>query len=100
MEREGLGPRGAEKIVHAFAGADGKNPRSAVVRDAKGNLSGTTPLVGAYDLGAVYTISSAGVETVLYSFKGKSKGNLPLGGLVMDANGTFYGTTCQGRCVR
>ena len=48
MEREGLGQRGAEKIVHAFAGADGKNPRSAVAPPAKG---------GAFDKGTVFKLT-------------------------------------------
>ena len=35
-------------------------------------------------------------ETVLYSFKGGIDGAGPRAGLIFDANGALYGTTCEG----
>ena len=41
-------------------------------------------------------VAAAAQETVLYRFKGGADGNTPVAGLIMDANGTFYGTTFAG----
>jgi uncharacterized repeat protein (TIGR03803 family) len=46
-------------------------------------------------LGTVFKISLAGKFTVLHSFNG-TDGGAPLGGLVQDQYGNFYGTTSSG----
>jgi uncharacterized repeat protein (TIGR03803 family) len=43
-------------------------------------------------VGAVYKVTVSGQESVVYSFKGGSDGQLPFDALV-DVNGTLYGTT-------
>jgi uncharacterized repeat protein (TIGR03803 family) len=63
------------------------------VRDAAGNLYGTTELGGTFDDGTVFRIDPSGAETVLYSFAGSSDGEWPTGGLVRDKKGNLYGTT-------
>jgi uncharacterized repeat protein (TIGR03803 family) len=61
-----------EIVLHNFgslpAGAKGANPYAGVVRDAAGNLYGTTVNGGSSNDGAVYKIDTAGHEEVLYSF--------------------------------
>jgi uncharacterized repeat protein (TIGR03803 family) len=99
-------PDGREKVLHSFCPpnsgcSDGKYPSQAgLVRDAKGNLYGTTPSGGANGFGVVFETSPAGKETVLYSFcpanSGCSDGEGPIAGVVRDANGNLYGTTLLG----
>ena len=90
-------------VLHAFTdGTDGAVP-SALIRDAEGNLYGTTkfggiPTCGEDTCGTVFKIDSAGKETVLYRFEGGNNGSDPVAGLVRDAAGNLYGTT-QGNGV-
>ena len=86
------------KTLYSFTGGtDGFRPNDdALAQDAQGNLYGTTRLGGAFRSGTVFEVSSAGIETVLYSFTGGSDGGAPLGGLIRDAQGNLYGTTSTG----
>jgi len=63
-----------------------------VIRDAAGNLYGTTYGGGASGWGTVFEINPTGKETVLYSFAGAADGASPEGGLA----GHLYGTTKYG----
>lgn len=63
-----IDPTGKETVLHSFVGADGIAPRAGVIRDALGNLYGTTELGGAFGYGTVFKLDPAGQETVLYSF--------------------------------
>jgi uncharacterized repeat protein (TIGR03803 family) len=84
-------------ILYAFTGTpDGAQPNGGLVRDAAGNLYGTTFYGGAGGIGAVFKLDTTGKETVLYSFTGGPGGNYPNGGLVLDAAGNLYGTTSEG----
>ena len=83
-----------EAVLHRFtATGDGVNPVAGLVRDAKGNSYGATIAGGAYGFGAVYRVTPAGVESVLYSFTGGSDGGYPNSNLVLDTAGNLYGTT-------
>ena len=85
-----------ETILYNFTGAgDGGEPLGALVRDAKGNLYGTTYGYGANGSGTVFKVSPSGTETVLYSFAGVDGVN-PASGLALDAKGNLYGTTTAG----
>jgi len=91
-------PGGAETVLYSFTGgSDGASPQAGLVRDAAGNLFGTTLEGGANALGTVFMLAPDGTEKVLHSFQG---GNLdganPLAGLVADGKGSFYGTTEDG----
>jgi uncharacterized repeat protein (TIGR03803 family) len=90
-------PSGAETVLHSFAGgADGLNPQYAsLVRDAAGNLYGTTPGGGAHSIGVVFKVDPQGVGTVLHSFN-HGDGELPNGTLALDSKGNLYGTTVYG----
>jgi len=89
---------GKETVLHAFAGfpTDGEFPVANVVRDAAGNLYGTTPYGGGFDDGVVFKVDATGKETILYTFTGGVDGGNPYGGLVRDAAGNLYGTTYTG----
>ena len=91
----------AEDVLYSFDGADGANPYSGVVRDAAGNLYGTTYAGGTNGVGTVFklTADSGGSwsETVLHSFAtSNSDGGNPYSGLTFDPHGNLYGTTNSG----
>jgi len=76
---------------------DGSRPNGPVIRDAAGNLYGTTSWGGSspcYEnlgCGVVFKLDTAGHETVLHSFTGGADGKYPSAGLTMDASGSLYG---------
>jgi uncharacterized repeat protein (TIGR03803 family) len=86
--------------------ADGASPQTGVIRDANGNLYGTTLTGGArFNEGTVFELSppqgghGPWTETVLYEFCANDNcvdGNQPLGGLTFDSHGNLYGTTTEG----
>jgi uncharacterized repeat protein (TIGR03803 family) len=87
---------GKETVLYSFkGGADGGQPLSGLLRDAAGNLYGTT-YSGGNGNGTVFKVDKSGNETVLYAFAGGGDGANPLGGLVKDNSGNFYGTTENG----
>jgi uncharacterized repeat protein (TIGR03803 family) len=52
-----LTPSGRERILHSFkGGTDGASPASALVRDSKGILYGTTNAGGASGLGTIFRV--------------------------------------------
>jgi uncharacterized repeat protein (TIGR03803 family) len=91
---------GTETVLYSFGATagDGAEPWASLVRDAQGNLYGTTFDGGAYDYGTVFKVDKKGKETVLYSFTGaRGDGYYPIAGLVRDAlSGNLYGTTVGG----
>jgi uncharacterized repeat protein (TIGR03803 family) len=93
-----LDPTGHETTLYSFnpssGTADGCSPYAGLLRDASGNLYGTTYNCGAFQWGIVFKIDPSGNETILHNFAGgDSDGGYPYGGLITDAAGNFYGTT-------
>lgn len=84
-------------VLHTFnGGADGASPYAGLIRDAAGNLYGTTYLGGPRNGGTVFKLDVNGNETVLHSFGiggGVGGGYYPQAGLIRDAAGNLYGTT-------
>ncbi|MBZ5572513.1 MAG: hypothetical protein LAO09_11630 [Acidobacteriia bacterium] len=86
-----------ETVLYSFTGGDdGANPQSGVILDLAGNLYGTTEFGGARGVGTVFQLSpgpgGTWTENVLYGME--QGGGGPIGGLVLDAFGNLYGTTC------
>jgi uncharacterized repeat protein (TIGR03803 family) len=80
----------------SFDGTNGSEPRGGLVRDAQGNLYGTTRGGGAGDLGTVWELKAgSSTITALASFDG-ANGSESTGGLVRDAQGNLYGTAVSG----
>ncbi len=92
-------------VLHDFCSQSdcGEPLTNSVVRDAAGNLYGTTSedagCVAGQPCGVLYKLAPDGQESVLHGFcsqsdcaDGKDAGM----GLTMDANGTLYGVTTQG----
>lgn len=102
-----LSPNGngswTETVLYNFCSldncVDGEFSHAGLVRDASGNLYGTTYFGGAYRncggdaCGVVFRLDPTGKETVLHSFSGGAGGEVPYGGLVRDSAGNLYGTT-------
>lgn len=87
---------GKETVLYSFAGSpDGSIPGPGLIRDAAGNLYGTTELGGTSADGTVFKVDPTGKETVLHSFSG-TDGKFPIAGLVRDRVGNLYGTTLMG----
>jgi uncharacterized repeat protein (TIGR03803 family) len=88
--------RGAETVLYNFAGTDGNAPED-VILDAKGNLYGETIYGGDLSCnyptgcGTLYELSSNSKLIQLHTFDGVD-GEQPLGGLLLDEKGNFYGT--------
>lgn len=92
-------PAGVETVLYSFAGgtSDGANPYGSLIQATDGNLYGTTNGGGAYSLGTVFKITTAGVETLLYSFgSAAGDGANPYAGLIQASDGNLYGTTNAG----
>jgi uncharacterized repeat protein (TIGR03803 family) len=91
-----LDPLGHETVIYNFTfGADGGDPRTALIRDAEGNLYGTTPFGGLNGGGVIYKVNTAGYETTICSFTGGADGGAP-NSLVFDLAGNLYGTAALG----
>ncbi len=95
-----LDTKGVETVLYNFSGGpDGGTPQAALVRDAAGNLYGTTSFGGDFDCdaalgcGTVFKLDTNLEETVLHAFTGGDDGALLFGSLVLDAAGNLYGTT-------
>jgi uncharacterized repeat protein (TIGR03803 family) len=87
---------GKETVLYTFQGVpDGTSPQGGLIRDAMGNLYGTTIYGGVYGYGTAFKLDTNGVETVLHSFNGHD-GEAPTSSLVEDATGNLYGTTVSG----
>ena len=95
-----LDSTGVETVLYNFCSqsgcTDGSQPYAGLVRDAAGDLYGTTYGGGANQAGTVFEVDKTGKETVLYSFcslPGCADGGLPYAGLARDNAGNLYGTT-------
>ncbi len=93
------GPAQTLTTLYSFTGGttDGGNPDAGLVRDAAGNLYGTTVNAGSYNNGTVFEVSATGKEKVLHNFAGSPDGAEPYGGfLTRDGKGNLYGATFWG----
>ena len=99
-----IDPHGNETVLYSFKGGkDWGHPNMPLVRDAAGNLYGTSyygggslNCGGAFGCGTVFKVDTSGHETVLHRFRSGADGANPLQGLVADAAGNVYGTTQWG----
>jgi uncharacterized repeat protein (TIGR03803 family) len=92
-----------ETILYSFTGGtDGGAPSAGLIRDAAGNLYGTTFIGGGtgclsqLGCGTVFELDATGKETVLYRFTGGADGENPKAELLRDMAGNLYGTTLRG----
>jgi len=90
-------PAGVENVVYSFTGSngDGVNPiGNLAVKN--GLLYGVTSAGGSSFDGIAYTMTTAGVETIVHTFVGgNNDGANPQAGLIL-SGGKVYGTTAFG----
>ena len=99
-----LSRSGKQTVLHAFTGgSDGEIPYAGLIRDAEGNLYGTTFAGGngsqcgnPAGCGIVFKIDMAGNETLLHAFSGGTDGAFPNGALLWGSLGALYGTASGG----
>lgn len=89
----------AQSLTTLASMTDGQYPWGSLVADANGNLFGTAELGGA-GYGTVFEIARtssgyASTPTTLVSFD-NANGAYPFAGLIIDANGSLFGTAQQG----
>jgi uncharacterized repeat protein (TIGR03803 family) len=94
-----------ETVLYRFSGsADGAYPEGDLIFGQPGVLYGATYGGGNTgcqfgtedDCGVVYSLTTAGVQSELYTFPGGASGSSPASGVIEDAAGNLYGTTSQG----
>ncbi len=92
-------PTGSESVIYSFTAdnngnADGAAGGNYLMLGTDGNLYGETYEGGLSDSGAIFEVSTSGVETSLYSFSisGNPDGYYPYNdSLVEGSNGEIYG---------
>lgn len=90
------------KLLYDFgAPPDAEAPFAELLPGSNGEFYGTADGGGdtgisGYSEGAVFEISSAGKERVIYRFQGGADGVAPQAGLVADGKGNLYGATDYG----
>jgi|HubBroStandDraft_1064217.scaffolds.fasta_scaffold03550_2 uncharacterized repeat protein (TIGR03803 family) len=83
----------------SFDFTDGAIPEGQLVQGTDGNFYGISDSQGLYGEGTVFKMTPGGTLTTLYNFCPQTlctDGAAPVGGLVQDTNGYFYGTTLGG----
>jgi uncharacterized repeat protein (TIGR03803 family) len=92
-------PSGTYTVLHNFVMAtEGGNPSSSLVQATDGKLYGVTPSWGPLNGGTIYSITTSGTFSVLYSFDGTdvTNGYEPSSPLKQNTNGKLYGETYYG----
>ena len=103
-----LDTTGKAHMLHQFSGgADGFSPLGSLIADANGNLYGVAQVGGDFNCsvdpfegegcGTVFRVAKNGKFTVLHTFHGRTDGEIPRAGLVLDqATGNVYGSAIGG----
>ncbi len=87
-----------ETVLHSFSsGQDGIQPQAGLVRDAAGNLYGSTAYGGVSNSGVVFKLEPNGKESILHSFT--MLDGRPEAALIRDSAGNLYGSTYLGGIV-
>jgi|HubBroStandDraft_2_1064218.scaffolds.fasta_scaffold32590_2 hypothetical protein len=93
------------KVLYSFRDSpDGALAGAALIKEAQGNLYGTTDVGGTSGCGSfgqgcgvVFKLSNTGKESVEYAFAGGNEGVNPYyAGVVRDTQGNLCGTTLAG----
>ncbi|HEV3155609.1 MAG TPA: choice-of-anchor tandem repeat GloVer-containing protein [Candidatus Baltobacteraceae bacterium] len=82
------------QLLYSFTQKSGRSAQAGLV-SVNGKLYGTTAAGGPKGHGNVFSVTTAGVEQMIYTFKGGTDGQTPVAAMI-DVNGTLYGTTADG----
>ncbi len=90
-------PAGTYTVLHNMNGStDGSNPAYALVQATNGKLHGVGVASVAQNASAsntIFSITTTGTFTTLYTFTGGADGGFPLSPMRQHTNGLLYGTT-------
>lgn len=87
----------AYEQVAGFTSGPALPGRAGLIKYTDGNFYGVTASGGAYDFGAIYRVTPAGVGSLVYSFSETNDApTSPTGTLVDDGAGYLWGTTFDG----
>jgi len=92
-------PGGTYTVLYNFSGsATGNLPRSSLMHATNGTFYGVTSYQsGPFDFGTIYSFTTGGVFTTLYSFPNQStEGDQPSSPLRQHTNGLLYGASYIG----
>jgi uncharacterized repeat protein (TIGR03803 family) len=90
-------PSGTYTVLHNINGTtDGNGPAFGLVQATNGKLYGVTSDIEIGLNGTIFSITTSGTFTTLYSFTGGKDGGDPLSPLVQHTDGLLYGTTNVG----
>lgn len=87
------------QLLYGIPGGAISGPFRDLVRDAAGNVYGTTHCDGTWSEGTVYELSpqSGGwTYNLMYQFEGSAEGYYVFSNLVLDKSGNLYGTASVG----
>ena len=81
----------------SFAGttSDGSTPYGNLI-EINNKIYGTTLSGGTYAAGTIFSVTHALTETMVYAFGNLTDGANPTAGMVLAADGYYYGTTSKG----
>ena len=99
-----LSPQGNETVLFAFQGGlnntNPKGPAGGVLLGKNGNIFGAAQfgnkLACQIGCGSIFRLDAAGAIHFLHKFTGGADGANPIGPLVQDAGGNFYGVAQSG----
>ncbi|HEY1883423.1 MAG TPA: choice-of-anchor tandem repeat GloVer-containing protein [Candidatus Cybelea sp.] len=84
-------------MLHSFGSfPDAESPLAGMLAGKNGEYYGTTQSGGNPGNGAIYEVTAAGSEQVIYSFQSGTDGADPVSTLIMDKKGALYGTSDTG----
>ena len=88
-------PAGVETVLYAFGSQpdDGNGPSPYLTLARDGNFYGTTNTGGINDVGAVFKVTPAGGESIIYSFGADNADARAPVSLMQASDGNFYGVT-------
>lgn len=89
-------PNSSVSALGSFNFNNGSGSSAELLSTGKNNFVGTSTIGGQFGLGNIYQVNAKGKVTSLYSFTGGSDGELPNAGLILGADGNYYGTTEEG----
>lgn len=89
---------GTYTLLHSFANTktDGGYPSGGLTLGSNGLFYGTTQQGGTQSQGVVFSMTTAGVVTILHNFNAGIDGAFPWGPPILASDGNLYGTASGG----
>lgn len=87
----------AYSVIHPLDyNNEGNSSSAALVKGNDGSLYAMTTYGGSYNYGILFKTTTTGTFTILNSFNGAAKGNIPYGSFIKGSDSAYYCTTSSG----